>query len=262
MGWNLGDGMSEVLVDRLVSTGRYQVLERAELQSVRGELALQASGQTRPHNRAAAGRMKNVQYLIKGTVTAFNPVSTTSGWAGTGGWNLFGGGNRAVMGIILYVVDVESGQIVCSESISDSVRSGDMSSEASYKGVGFGGAQFYQTPMGQATESVIDQAVRKITKTIATQKWQPKLAYVGEDHTVIINGGQDRGVQKGDYYEVLQAGQPILDPDSGDIISRRGGRVIGRVQITAVDPLSSQAAVILGRSDDFQVGQTCRSIKP
>ena len=200
MGWNLGDGMSEILVDRLIATGRYEVLERAELQSIRDELQLQSSGQTRAQNRVATGRIKNVQYLVKGTVTDFNPISSGSGWAGTGGWNIFGGGNRAVMGMIFSVVAVESGQIICSERVEGSVRAGDVSSEASYKGVGFGGSQFYQTPLGRATAEAVDQAVKKITNTIATQKWQPRLAFVGEDHTVVINGGQDRSLKKGDSF--------------------------------------------------------------
>lgn len=262
MGWNLGDGMADILVNRLVATGRYEVMERSELQAIQDEIRLQTGGETRQQNRAARGRIKNVQYLIKGTVTDFNPVSAGRGWAGTGGWNIFGGGNRAVMGMIFSVVEVESGQIICSQRVEGSVRSGDMSSEATYKGVGFGGAQFYQTPLGRATAEAIDNAVRKITDSIATTKWQPRLAYVGEDNTVILNGGKDRGVKKGDYYEVLAAGQPIVNPDNGDVISYRGGRVLGRIQVTLVEPLSAQAAVVLGRSEQFQVGQTCRQIKP
>jgi curli biogenesis system outer membrane secretion channel CsgG len=261
-GWDLGNGMADILVDRLVASGRYQVLERAELHSLKEEFKLQHDGQTRPQNRAAAGRMKNVQYLIKGTVTDFNPVSSGTGWAGTGGWDIFGGGNHAVMGIIVYVVDVESGQIICSESIEESVRAGDMSSQASYKGVGFGGSQFHQTPLGRATASVIDKAVRKITHTIAAQPWEPKLAMIGQDHTVVINGGQDRRVQAGEYYDVLQTGEAILDPDTGDIIGRRGGKVVGRVQINSVELLCSQAAIVMGQSETFQVGQRCKLVRP
>ena len=141
------------------------------------------------------------------------------------------------------------------------MRAGDMNSQASYRGVGFGGSQFHQTPLGRATASVIDKAVRKITHTIAAQPWEPKLAMIGQDRTVVINGGQDRRVQAGEYYDVLQTGEAILDPNTGDMIGRRGGSVVGRVQISSVEPLCSQAAIITGQSDKFQVGQRCRLVR-
>ncbi len=260
-GWNLSEGMPEILVDRLVATGRYQVLERAEMQSIKNELELQKSGQTRTHNRVAAGRLKNVQYLIKGTITEFGIIQSNSVFAGTGGWNIFGDRNKAVISMTLYVVDVESGQIMCSEPIEESVGAGNLDSQASLKGVGFGGTQFNQTPLGHATTKAIDQAVKKITQTIAVQKWQPKIALIGADQTVVLNGGQDRKVKNGDCYEVVQSGDPVLDPDSGDVIGSRQGHVIGRIQITGVEAMCSNALIVNGHAEDFKVGQQCRLVK-
>ena len=114
LGWDLGDGMKDVLVDRLMATGRFTVVERPELSSVMSELRLQHSGVTRTQRRAALGRLKNVQYLIKGTITDFGHVSTNRGMFRGFGWDLFGGGTRAIMGMTMYVVDVESGEIICS----------------------------------------------------------------------------------------------------------------------------------------------------
>ena len=139
----------EILVHELMETGRFQVVERAELQHVVGEQQLQASGLTRPQGRAATGRIKNCQYLIKGAVTDFGHVSSDSGgWSGWH-WDIFGGSNRAVMGVILYVVDVESGEVVASESIDESVRANDVSVQATYGRVAFGGSVFRQTPLGR-----------------------------------------------------------------------------------------------------------------
>ena len=148
LGWNLGDGMQEVLVDRLMATGRYHVVERQELASVMGEQKFQRSGATRPQGRAATGRIKNCQYLIKGVVTDFGHVSTNQGGVASGLGSIFGGNHRAVMGIILYVVEVESGEVIASESLSESVRASNVSVQAAYKNVAFGGSAFYQTPLG------------------------------------------------------------------------------------------------------------------
>ena len=76
LGWNLGGGMQEVLVDRLMETNRYHVVERQELDSVMNEIQFQQSGATRPQGKAATGRIKNCQFLIKGVVTDFGHVSS------------------------------------------------------------------------------------------------------------------------------------------------------------------------------------------
>ncbi len=52
LGWNISDGMRDVLVDRLVATGRFSVIERPEINAVMAELRLQNSGATRKQRRA------------------------------------------------------------------------------------------------------------------------------------------------------------------------------------------------------------------
>jgi len=258
LGWNLGDGMQEVLVDRLMATGRYHVVERQELASVMGEQRLQQSGATRPQGRAATGRIKNCQYLIKGVVTDFGHVSTSQGGAA---WNLgriFGGSHRAVMGIILYVVEVESGEVIASESLSESVRAGDVSVQAAYRNVAFGGSTFYRTPLGRATAKVIDRAVKRITEVIASRPWQPLVALVQEDGSVVLNGGRDRGVKSGTEFEVLETGPPILDPSTGDVLGHSAGRTVGRVIVRDVHERYSTATIVAGQAAEFRAGQTCR----
>lgn len=255
LGWNLGDGTADILVDRLMATRRFHVIERPELDSVLRELRLQNSGSTRVENKSAMGRLKNVQYLIKGTVTDFGHVSGGTGFLGLPNMDLMGRCNQAVMGITLYVVEVESGEIICSQTISESVRTSEMNVKAVYKDVAFGGSAFYSTPLGKATASVLDKAVRKVTDVIATRPWEPKIAMVQTDGSVIVNGGADRFLPAGREYGVSESGEPILDPDSGDIIGRKPGRSIARVRIREVHERFSVADVIDGRTADVRVGQ-------
>ena len=261
LSWDLGDGMRDILVDRLVATGRYHVVERPELDSVLGELRLQQSGVTRQARRAEAGRLKNVQYLIKGTVTDFGHVSTTRGFLGLPNIEALGGANRAVMGMTLYVVDVESGEIVASESLSESVRASDVTVKAAYKDVSLGGRTFYRTPLGKVTSRVIGRAVGRITDAIADRPWIPKIALIQDQETVIINGGRDRGLKGGEVYEIFETGLPIFDPDTGDNLGNQPGKIIGQVIICQVHPQYSQAKVVPGKIGDFKVGQHCRRIE-
>ena len=261
MGWDLGGGMRDVLVDRLCATNRYYVVERPELQSVVQELQLQNSGATRDQNRARVGRLKNARYLIKGTITDFGHVSTNRGFLGLGALDVFGGGQRAVMGMTLYVVDVESGEILASQSIEESVRAADLSAQAGYKNVAFGGSVFYRTPLGRVTAKVIDKAVRGITRTIAARPWQPRIALVQDNGMVVINGGRDRRVRNNASYQVYELGSPIVDPDTGDVIGHQPGNSIGQIRVSRVERLYSIASIVNGSASSFRVGQRCRLVE-
>jgi len=258
MNWDLGGGMREILVNELMETGRFHVVERAELAHVLREQQLQASGVTRPQGRADSGRIKNCQYLIKGAVTDFGHVSSDSGgWSGWH-WNIFGGSDRAVMGVVLYVVDVESGEVVASESIEKSVRAGDVSVQATYGQVGFGGSAFRRTPLGRATADVVETAVDEITEAIASRPWQPLLAQVPGDGTVILNGGTNHGLRQGAEFTVVESGRPIHDPQTGDVIGRGPGRQVGRVIVQEVHQRWARATIVVGPKQAFQPGQRCR----
>jgi curli biogenesis system outer membrane secretion channel CsgG len=259
LNWSLGDGMQEILVDRLLATGRFHVVERQDLGAVLQELQFQQNGVTRPQGKVATGRIRNCQYLIKGAVTDFGHISTNTGGVSGLSWDIFGGSNRAVMGIVLYVIDVESGEIIASENIEESVSAKDLSVKAAYTGLSFGGSAFYQTPLGRATRKVVERAVKRITAAIAAQPWQPQIALVQEDGSVVINGGRDRGVRSGAEFEVVDAGRPILDPATGDAIGQSAGRSIGRVIVHEVRERYSTATVVIGRAADFRPGQPCRA---
>jgi curli biogenesis system outer membrane secretion channel CsgG len=259
LNWSLGDGMQEILVDRLLATGRFHVVERQDLGAVLQELKFQQDGVTRPQGKVATGRIRNCQYLIKGAVTDFGHISTNAGGVSGLSWDIFGGSNRAVMGMVLYVIDVESGEIIASENIEESVSAKDLSVKAAYTGLSFGGSAFYQTPLGRATRRVVERAVKRITTAIAAQPWQPQIALVQEDGSVVINGGRDRGVRSGAEFEVVDAGRPILDPATGDAIGQSAGRSIGRVIVHEVRERYSTATVVIGRAADFRPGQPCRA---
>jgi curli biogenesis system outer membrane secretion channel CsgG len=256
-GWDLGGGLADVLVDRLMATHRFHVMERKEMDAVVRELKLQNSGATRDQQKLAVGKLKNVQYLVRGVVTDFGIVKGGDGFL-SGGWSLFGGGNKAVMAITLVVVDVESGEIICSESLEESVSTSDVDMNASYKGVGFGGSTFNRTSMGKATVAVIDRAVKRVIAAIACQPWAPRIAHIQEDSAVLINGGRDHAVKVGQEFEVVETGAPILNPDTGDVLTHTAGKLIGRLRVTQVQDHYCVADVISGKLADIKVGQNCR----
>jgi len=262
MRWSLGDGMADILVMRLMETQRYQVLARPEVNAIFKELNIQASGATRSEARAALGRIKNVQYLIKGTVTDFGHVSGERALFRSGSTSFFGTRSRAVMGMTFFVMHVESGEIVASARLQESVHCTSVAVETQYKDVAFGGERFYRTPLGKVTAAVMDRALKKITDSIAIQRWRPKIAKIDPDGTIVISGGEDRKMLVGSEYEVLQTGAPVMDPDTGDPLGFRPPTVVGRIRITMVLQHYSDAKLLKGDVKSFTVGLPCRHIGP
>jgi curli biogenesis system outer membrane secretion channel CsgG len=260
--WKLGDGMAEILVDRLVATRRFHVIERPELDSILEELRLQSSGVTRPEARAVLGRIKNVEYLVKGTVTDFGHVASAKGWFSAPSIGGMGSTAVAVMGMTFYVVDVESGEIIASESLEGTVRASSVSLQGEYDNVALGGSVFFRTPLGQATSEVMDDAVAHIMKAVASRQWQPRIASIGEDGLVILNGGRNRRIVVGQECDLLEPGEELIDPETGDTLGRKPAKPAGVIKIHEVQPRYSVGRLVMGDAKALAVGKPCRLRKP
>ncbi len=164
------------------------------------------------------------------------------------------------MGMTMYVVDVQSGEIISSESIQETVHAADLNVAAIYKNVAFGGSVFYRTPLGEATARVMDKAVVRVTNVIASQRWEPRVAKLRGDGALILNGGRDRELRPGVELEVIEPGPAIIDPDTGDSIGRESATAIAHVRVTEVEDHFSIASVISDKAKAVQVGQRCRRL--
>ncbi len=257
--WDLGNGLADVLTDELLATERFRVVERPGINAVLAELRFQQSGATRSAGRQQAGQLKNVEYLIKGKVTDFGHVSSNSFWAKLDMLNVFGARHKAVMRMVFYVIEVESGEIVASRTVTGKVRASETSADLEYKNVGFGGSVFYKTPLGKATAKATRKAVGEICDAVAEQPWQPRVALV-DDERVIINGGKDRGLEVGRYYRVYFPGNAIVDPETGDVLDHLPGRQLGQLEVVEVRDRYSVARPI--KQAGYEVGQRLTAVQP
>lgn len=244
--WNLGSGMADLLTALLLDSGRVTVLERRHLGTVVGEIARQGTDLFRREGRVARGRLKNAQYLVRGSVTDFTETGRGSVRAGASRWRFFGGGSRARVAIVMQVSDVESGEIIGSVRAARSVSAGGGGGDTGYKNVSFGGEAFFRTPLGRATEAALDDAVGRILKQLPPVPWQPRVAESGQD-MVVINGGANARVRVGDRFLVREEGREITDPVTGNVLETVPGKVIGRLQVNEVRPASAHATVLEGR---------------
>ena len=254
MKWDLGDGLADQLVDRLLHTRRYVVLERQQLAAILTELRRDQNSRGRQAGQRASGPLKQVRYLVKGKITDFGHVETVQGFRRLFDWGSWGSSSYATVAATVYVIDVQSGQVIASRSVEAKV--GDKRKKdqpVSYDGMAFGGYTFYQTPLGRATNEVLDKAVTAIAEAISEQPFQPKVASVMNGR-VVINGGNDRRIAIGQEYVVRPEAQVVIDPDTGDLLGHITGETLGRVRVVQVTSKFSVAEIVEGGG--FGAGQT------
>ena len=254
--WNLSGGMADLLVAKLMETHKVTVIERQHLGDVIGEIARQHSDLFRPEGRAERGRLKNAQYLIRGTITDFTVIEESSGGFWSSFLRLFGQGNRARVAVAIKVYDVENGEVLASIKSDGTVSSGGGSVEVTYKHMTFGGDSFFRTPLGKATEKALDRAADQILEALPIAFWSPHVAEAGTEGggpAVVINGGENVGLRVGDEFMVCDLPQRITDPVTGNVIETRPGRVVGRIRVQKVYPESAHAALLQGAARRGQV---------
>lgn len=250
--WQIGEGMAEMLQSGLMRTGRFQVIERQELGAIISELDFQESGLVREEGRVERGRIKPVQYQIKGVVTDFSHVSSSKVGFFKNPWLVTFSRTAAVVAITVNVWDVESAELVASFTLEGTASAKGTSVAGEYKDVSFAGQVFFRTPLGRASQKVINRAAKKVADAVAKQPWRPRIAEVNEDE-IVINGGLNHDIHDGQRFEARTLGRPVKDPSTGDILGRREGEVIGAIEVFRVEEKFALTRVI--RGEDFQVGQ-------
>ena len=247
--WNLSGGMADLLVARLMETRKVTVLERQNLKDVLEELERQGTDLFRPEGRAQRGRLKNAQYLMRGTINDFTVIEEGSGGFWSSFLRIFGRGSRARVALTVKVYDIENGEVLAAAKSDGTVSSSGGGAEITYKQVTFGGDSFFRTPLGKATEHALDRAVDRILDTLPIDFWAPRVADVidlREGTQVVINGGANAGLKVGDDFFVRDLPHIVTDPVTGNIIEQPAGEILGRVRVTEVLPQSAHAKILQG----------------
>ena len=251
--WKLGTGMADLLVSELVQSRNFTVVERSQLSSITGELKRQTEPLFREEGKVGHGRLKNAQYLIRGTINDFSQVSGGSFWVALRSFLFLGKGYKARVALTLTIIDVESGAVVDAVQSTGNARAARADVQTRYKDVAFGGDAFFKTPVGVATVSAIRRGIRGLVQKVPRVYWRPMIADVDGSGNIIITGGRNHGIQIGGVYFVRGQGKEITDPVTGDVISVLAGKQLGRIEITAVYDRVSYAKPLSGNT--FNRGQ-------
>ncbi|MEA3489534.1 MAG: CsgG/HfaB family protein [Candidatus Omnitrophota bacterium] len=254
--WNIGTGMSEMLTTALIDSGRFVVVERQAISDVLAEQDFGASDRTTEAGAAKIGKILNAQVLIRGAVTEF---STKTSGADTG-FSIAGIGiglssSSAHVAVNIRVYDVTTGEVIDSIRCEGKASAGGVS--ADYSGsFSLGGGGFAKTPLGKATQKVINEAVYKIAAKMDNVPWQGKIVTVKGD-TVYLNVGKRSNILPGNEFVVYKKGQDLIDPDTGISLGSEDEKV-GRIQVVSVEEKFSKAQVVSGNIGAFKRGDIVR----
>lgn len=258
---DVGKGISDMLVNQLVNSGSYIVVERSAIDKVLAEQNFSNSYRADPATAAKIGRLLGVNDIIVGSITQFgrdDQTRTIGGGAIGGLTGRFGIGGiqrrkaKAVVGLSARIVDVDTGQILAvAEGKGESTRSG----ESLLGGGGGGGAAAggnYDMGSSNFANTILGEAVHQAVNGLAANLEQDagKLptvrrtisGYVADasGNPLILNVGSNAGVRVGDELGVYRKVRDVKDPITGKVIKTIEDK-IGEVKVTEVDALSSEA---------------------
>lgn len=272
---DVGTGISDMLVEKLVEGGAYSVIERKALDKLLAEQNFSNSDRADPASAARIGRLLGVDAIIVGSITQFGRDDRQVGLGGFGrsiGKYGLGGTSvrsaKAVVAVTARLVNVETGEILAvATGAGESKRSGTSLLGAGGSGGSAGGGvmdmrstNFANTILGEATRNAVGQLATQLTANSSRieSKARPVEGLVADvtGNTVVINVGTRAGVRPGMTLSVRRLSREIKDPASGRVI-RKVEDTLGTLTITEADE-ESAVGTFTGATPP-KVGDTVRN---
>jgi len=256
---DIGKGIADLIVDRLVNDGTYSVIERKAIDKIMAEQNFSNSDRVDPNSAAKLGKILGVDAIIIGSITQFGRDDKAVGVGGGGLGGIagrYGVGNvgkkssKAVVAINARMVSADTAEILAVGSgKGESQRSGAVlgGSGGSWANQGGGGinmasSNFANTIIGEAVAAAVTQlasqlnanAGRMPTKVVTIDGLVADVS----GNSLVLNVGSRAGVRVGDRLQIKRTGRAITDPATGKVL-RRAETLLGEVVIKEVDEVSA-----------------------
>ena len=197
--WEIGGGLSSMLATALVESGRFIVVERANLQSILNEKQLTGAGLTTPGSGAGVGGITGVNFILVGSVVSFGTANSGGGLSiGFGTGNIFGGASRQTIDgevtIQVRVIDATTTQVVETHTVKEEIDASSWSLMGGYKFIALGTNQFYKTPLGEASRRAITRIVQMLAIDANRVPWSG-LVVEYDGWTLYVNAGSEAGLK-------------------------------------------------------------------
>ena len=250
---DLGKGIADLLVEKLVNGGVFSVIERKANDTVINEQNFSNSDRADSNSAAAIGRILGVDAIVTGSITQFGSDDSNTGGAGSavaksilGKAGVSRSTGKAVVGITTRIINADTGEILASvtgkgESKRTSTSVAGLFGASGRSGSGsidMGSSNFSQTIIGEAVSDAVNSVASQLHAnsgkvTARVVKIAGRVIDVdGSELTLDVGGAA--GVKVGDTLVVGRITREITNPDTGEVI-RRVEEQLGSVVITEVD---------------------------
>ena len=260
---DIGKGIADILVDKLVNGGAYSVIERKQLDKILAEQNFSNSDRADSNTAAKIARILGVDAIIVGSITQFgrdDKSTAIGGGAASGTLNRFGLGgvktskSTAVCTITARMINTSTAEILASvQGHGEESRSGAGILGAGGSAAGMAGgaldmksSNFANTILGAAVNKATTDVANGLAQRASSLPTAPTVlipidglvADVSPDGTIIVNVGSKGGVKVGDTLAVNRKVRDVKDPSSGRVI-RSVVDAVGTLKITEVDESSA-----------------------
>ena len=207
----------------VVGARKFEVVEREQLKAAMSEQTLVASGVTDGEDADApeAGKMKAASYIVYGNVL----------YCGTdkSGGSAEGVASAVVKSKVELQIKITNGE------------TGKILTQKSAIGYGIDKAMAtaeFKSSTGQGMRDAIDEACHLAADALRDVAYPAKVIKVGKKDVTI--NMTDEEVKEEDVFDVIEADEPMTDPDTGAFLGYDGDDV-GRVTISRTGPQVSKA---------------------
>jgi curli biogenesis system outer membrane secretion channel CsgG len=274
---DVGKGISDLLVQQLVTDGKYSMIERNAIDKILNEQNFANSDRVDPSTAAKIGKILGVDAVIMGTITQFgrDDQNKTYGGGAVGGvTSKFGIGGlqkreaKAVVAVTGRMVDTTTGEILAAVTgTGESKRKGTSlvgagggSGNAAGAGYDMTSKNFGETILGEAVHQAVNQMATQLdekAEALPTRKAEfSGLVADVSGETIILNIGRSSGVQVGDVVDISRPVRTVKDPTSGKVIKTITNSM-GSATITDVD--SDSATAKFSGTGPAKVGDAAKS---
>lgn len=207
----IGKQAMDILSAQLFKSGKFIMLERADMSKIEDELKM--GGSEKLDNAA--------DYLILGSITEFGRKETSDV-----GWFSRVKKQETFAKVHIRIVDVSTGEIIYSED-----GKGSAYSEAgTVMGVGAKGS--YDSELNdKAIDAAISDLTSNIIENMLDKPWKGYiLGY--EDGSLITSGGKSQNIKVGDRFDVYLKGKQVKNPQT-NMMMTLPGKKLATIEITS-----------------------------
>lgn len=259
---NAAQGVSDLLTNKLVQSGKYTLIERSRIAEILQEQNLATAGRIDPNTAAQVGRVLGADAVVIGSVTRFN-LDEEGGSISILG---IGGSNRtrtAEVALAARIVNTTTAEIVSVAESSASAEKGTGGVSISILGSSSTSANNDNELLSTAAEQAVSDLASKLSSAAPQLTALPQVVPVVDatvadvsGTTVIINKGSQDGFRTGMRLSIERVDREVTDPETGEVL-RRVTTPIGQIELTEVDGGSGVGRIVSGSG--FQVGDKARA---